>query len=595
MTTREKLQALRRLMKRHRLDAYYVPSVDPHQSEYVPACWQRRAWLSGFTGSAGDLLVTARWAGLWTDSRYFLQAEQQLAGSGITLMRIGVPGVPSLEEHAGDVLRRGQVLGVDPQVMSLAAAERFEQALAARGVSVRYLARNLVDELWRDRPEPSAAPLRLHGTRFSGEGTARKLARVREAVRSAGARAHVLGALDAIAWLFNVRSRDIAYTPVAIAYAIVTMRGATLYVDPRKVTAAVRRGLARSVTLKPYTAVADDLRRLGRRGRPVLLDPATTNRWVADLLGDCPLVRRPSPVMAMKAVKNRVQQAGIRAAHVRDGVAMVKFLRWLEEAVPAGGVTELSAAARLAELRAEQEHFQDLSFETISAYGPHGAIVHYGPTPESDARLRPRGVYLIDSGGQYLDGTTDITRTVALGPVSARARRMFTLVLKGHINLARTPFPQGTSGQRLEMLARQALLLHGVNYGHGTGHGVGHYLGVHEGPMSISPRDVQNVPLAPGQLLSIEPGHYEAGKFGIRIENLCFVVEDERHSTPELAWYRWDPVTLCPIDLAMVVPEMLDPAERRWLNDYHRRVYRELAPHLDRAHRAWLRRATRAV
>ena len=476
MTTREKLQALRRLMRRHKLDAYYVPSVDPHQSEYVPACWQRRAWLSGFTGSAGDLLVTARWAGLWTDSRYFLQAEQQLAGSGITLMKLGLPGTPSLVEHAGRLLRKGQVLGVDPQVFSLEAADRFTAALAERGIKVRYVTRNLVDALWEDRPEPSPAPIRPHGTRFSGESTAHKLRRVREAVRAAGAKAHVLGALDAIAWLFNIRSRDIAYTPVAIAYAVVTMRDAVLYTDPRKVTPAVRRALGRHVKIRPYAEVADGLRRLARQGQPVLVDPATTNRWVADLLRGCELVRAESPVMAMKAVKNPVQQRGIRAAHVRDGVAMVQFLRWLEEAVPAGGVTEISAAERLAAFRAGQEHFQDLSFATISAYGPHGAIVHYDPTPETDVPLRPRGVYLIDSGGQYLDGTTDITRTVALGPVSRHARKMFTLVLKGHINLARTPFPQGTSGQRLEMLARQPLLLDGVNYGHGTGHGVGHYL-----------------------------------------------------------------------------------------------------------------------
>ncbi|MBU0741522.1 aminopeptidase P family protein [bacterium] len=595
MQNRQKLPALRALMKKHGADAYYVPSVDPHQSEYVPACWQRRVWLSGFTGSAGDLLVTARKAGLWTDSRYFLQAEAQLAGSGIELFRIGLPGVPTLLAHACRVLKKGQTLAVDPQVMSLDAADSFAGALSERGIEVKYLARNLGDALWTGRPAPSDAPVKLHGPRYSGESTACKLDRLRAAMKEHGARAHVIGALDVIAWLFNIRSRDIEFTPVVIAYAIVTERGATLYLDQRKVGKSVRKGLGRSVRIKSYEAVADDLRALGRRKLPVLVDPATTSKWVCDLLKSCDLVRATSPIVAMKAIKNEVQMGGIRAAHVRDGAAMVKFLGWLETAVPSGGVTEISASDRLTEFRAEQPGFQDNSFGPISGYAAHGAIVHYSATPESDVPLKPRGVYLIDSGAQYLDGTTDITRTVALGPVPRRAKTMFTLVLKGNINITRTPFPQGLSGQRLEILARQALLLHGQNYGHGTGHGVGHYLGVHEGPMSVSPRDTANVPLAPGQLLSIEPGHYEAGKFGIRIENLCLVVPDPKHTTEETAWYRWEPVTLCPIDLSMIDKDLLDPVEVDWLNAYHKRVYKKLAPLLDGSHRKWLKRATRSI
>ena len=595
MLTREKLAALRRLMKSHKIDAYYVPSVDPHQSEYVPACWQRRAWLSGFTGSAGDLLVTARKAWLWTDSRYFLQAGAQLAGSGIELMKMGVPGVPALLQTVARNLKTGQALGVDPRVMSLAAADAFATALETGGAKIKYLPRNLVDEIWSDRPAPSDAPVKLHGPRYSGEATASKLKRLRAALKTAGARAHVIGALDVIAWLFNVRSRDIEFTPVVIAYAVVTERGATLYCDPAKVSPSVRRGLSRHVKVKPYEAVADDLRALAKRKQPVLVDPATTNKWVRDLLEGCPLVEAASPVVAMKAVKNKVQMQGFRDCHVRDGAAMVKFLRWLETAVPAGGVDEISATDRLTAFRAEQPGYQDNSFGPISGYAAHGAIVHYSATPETAAALKPRGVYLIDSGGQYLDGTTDITRTVALGPVSKRARTMFTLVLKGNINITRTPIPQGMSGQRLEILARQPLMLHGANYGHGTGHGVGHYLGVHEGPMSVSPRDTANVPLEPGHFLSIEPGHYEAGKFGIRIENLCLVVPDEKLSTDEVAWYKWEPVTMCPIDLKMIDKSLLSPEEKAWLNDYHKTVYRRVGPLLDTAHRKWLRNATRAI
>jgi Xaa-Pro aminopeptidase len=595
MQTREKLAALRALMKKSRLDAYYIPSVDPHQSEYVPACWQRRGWLSGFDGSAGDLLVTARWAGLWTDSRYFLQAEMQLADSGFDLMRIGDPDVTSLEAHAAGMMRRGQVLGIDPRVMSIAKAAGFEKALSAKGVKVKYLARNLVDTLWDDQPKPSPAPVVTHSRRYAGESAASKLKRLRAKMADLGAKAHVIGALDVIAWLFNIRSQDIDHTPVAISYAVVTGRDATLFVDPAKVTPALRKALRGVIKLKPYGDIADRLRQLAARRQSVLIDPSTTNQWIVGLLKGATLIHEESPVVAMKAIKNATAIKGTKSAHVRDGAAMVKFLKWLEEAVPAGGVTEISAAEKLSSFRAEQPLFKDTSFATISGYAGNGAIIHYSATPETSAKLKPRGIYLVDSGGQYLDGTTDITRTVPLGPFPKRAGKMFTLVLKGVIALTATPFPAGMSGQRLEILARQALMCHGVNYGHGTGHGVGHYLGVHEGPMSIGPRDVANVPLEPGQLMSNEPGHYEAGKFGIRIENLGFVVRDEKLSGPGGEWLTWDVVTLCPISLELVDRDLMAPDEIKWLNGYHKRVYRELSPLLDGGHKKWLKKATRAI
>ncbi len=593
MKTREKIAALRALMRKQKLDAYYVPSVDPHQSEYLPDCWKRRQWLSGFTGSAGDLLVTARKAGLWTDGRYFLQADLELKGSGITLMKLGVPGVPALVDWAARELKKGQVLGVDPQVMSVAAAEQFADKLGAKGIRVRYLAQNLVDQLWKDRPARSLAPIKAHGVQYSGENTASKLKRLRAVLRQRGAKAHVLGALDAIAWLFNIRSDDIAYTPVAIAYAVVTERGATIFTDPRKVGKAVRKGLSRSARFAPYEELPRALRELRRKKQPVLIDPAVTNRWVLDLLQGCPIVQAPSPVFAMKAVKNATQIKGITAAHVRDGVAMVKFLRWLEREVRLGKVTELSAARRLDAFRAEDPKFVDCSFDTISGYAGNGAIIHYTVSEESSKRLRPRGLYLIDSGGQYPDGTTDITRTVTLGKPTRREREMFTRVLKGMIAIFTTPFPGGTTGQRQELHARKPLWEAGANYNHGTGHGVGQFLGVHEGPCSM--KDVPTVPLEPGMLMSVEPGHYEAGRFGIRIENLGFVVEDLKLSNAQQPWYRFASVTLCPIDLKLVDRKLLNPAEREWLNAYHQEVYRSLRRHVDVLHRTWLRRATRAI
>jgi Xaa-Pro aminopeptidase len=594
MNASEKVAALRRLMKKHKIDAYYVPSADPHQSEYLPEAWKFRAWLSGFTGSMGELVVGARKAGLWTDGRYFLQAEKELPGSGIDLMRLGEPGTPEMTAWVGAQLKKGQAIGMDPSVVSVSAAATFEEAMSARGLKVKFVTPNLVAELWEDRPEQVLAPMVNHPAKFAGETTASKLARVRTAMKEAGVKAHVIGALDQVAWLFNVRSKDIAYTPVVTAYAVVTDRAATLYVDGRKVGKGIVKTLKPGVRVKEYEAVWDDLKALaGRKGMSVLIDPATTNRRVADALRGAALVSGASPVTAMKAVKNAIQIAGITEAHRRDGVAMVKFLKWLEAAVPAGGVTELSAAARLAGFRAEGEGFQDLSFTTISGYAANGAIIHYSADEESNARLKPRGLYLIDSGGQYPEGTTDITRTVPLGKPTRRQIECYTRVLMGTIDCTIIPFPAGTTGQRQEMFARRALWMIGEDYAHGTGHGVGQYLGVHEGPHSL--KNLVSPPFVEGNLMSIEPGHYEAGKFGIRIENLAFVIKDLERSTETRTWYTFEPVTLCPINTDLVDPGLMSGEQIAWLNDYHKRVYRELAPRLDRAHKAWLKKATRAI
>ncbi len=593
MMTRAKVAALRALMKKNKIAAYYIPSVDPHQSEYLPECWKRRHWLSGFTGSAGDLVIGLRKAGLWTDGRYYLQAADELAGSGISLMKMGRPETPEMPDWVIGQLKRGQALGVDPSVISVAAAERFEQALTDKGIKVKYVARNLVDQLWTDRPEPCLDPIKLHSSRYAGETVTSKLKRVREAMRGQRTKVHVIGALDAIAWLLNIRSKDIEYTPVVISYVVVTDRTATLYVDPRKVNKAVERALAKKVKIKPYDALAADLKALGRKKPRVWIDPVFTNRRVVDLLKGSSYHLAASPITAMKAVKNETQLGGFAAAHVRDGVAMVKFLKWLGNAVRKGGVTELSAARRLYEYRAEDPLFTDCSFETISGYAGNGAIIHYAADEKSDTKLKPRGLYLIDSGGQYPDGTTDITRTVALGKPTAKAKEYFTRVLAGTIACTITPFPAGTTGQRHEMFARQALWMIGKDYAHGTGHGVGQYLGVHEGPHSL--KNLVTPPLVAGNIMSIEPGHYEARRFGIRIENLAYVAKDGKLSSDELTWLRFHTLTLCPIDRRLIDRKFLTGEQRNWLNRYHAQVYRKLNRFLDREHKVWLRRATKAI
>ena len=593
MTAREKVAALRQLMKKHKVDAYYVPSADPHLSEYLPEAWKHRAWLSGFTGSMGELMVGARKAGLWTDGRYFLQASLELPGSGIDLQKLGEPGTPDMPTWVASQLRKGQALGMDPGVVSVAMAETFERALAPRGIKVKFVTPNLVSSIWTDQPGMSLDPITVHSTTYAGESVAKKLDRVRTAMKATGCRALVVAALDQVAWLLNIRSADILYTPVVNAYVVVTDRGASLYVDGRKMTPAVAKALKGQAKVKDYDAVWDDLKALGGRGLAVWIDPACTTRRIVDSLKGAVLYRASSPITAMKSAKNNTQIKHIAAAHVTDGVAMVKFLEWLEGAVPAGGVTELSASARLRECRAEGKGFKDESFATISGYAANGAIIHYSADEQSSAALKPRGVYLIDSGGQYAGGTTDITRTVALGKPTRRQIQCYTSVLMGTIDCTRIPFPAGTTGQRHEMFARRALWMIGEDYAHGTGHGVGQYLGVHEGPHSL--KNLASPPFAPGNLMSIEPGHYESGGFGIRIENLAYVAVDEKLSTGDRTWYRFETVTLCPIDTTLVDTGMMEPAQVAWLNAYHKRVYRELAPHLDAVRKRWLRAKTAAV
>ncbi len=593
---KERLASLRELMKDNKIDAYLVPSTDAHQSEYLPALWQRRQWISGFDGSAGDVVVTMNKAGLWTDSRYFLQAEKQLSGTTIDLYKIGVQGAPTIKDFLRNELKGGQYLGIDPRLVSHSEISSLIASLAAKKIGLKFIENNLIDEIWKDRPEMPLEKIMVWPIKYAGEPVESKLNRIREKMNAEDATAHVLTMLDAIAWTFNIRSKDVDFNPVVIAYAIITKSSAKLFVHPAKVNDELKGYLKGVAEIYDYNLFRDHLVNLAKGKEKVWLDGGTVNQWVVNLLEkDCELFYRDSPVTLFKARKNETELAGFKACHERDGIAMVKFLHWLGKAVPAGGVTEITAADRLEKFRAEDKLFQGLSFETISGYKEHGAIVHYSSTPETDVELKPEGIYLIDSGGQYLDGTTDITRTVALGKPTDEQKNRFTRVLKGHIDLSLTSFPGGTTGIQLDTIARKSLWDVGLNYGHGTGHGVGAYLGVHEGPHAISYYRGIGVPLESGMIVSNEPGYYKAGEYGIRIENLVNVVRDDEKSNNDFEFFKFDCPTLCPIDLNLVELSLLDKDEKEYLNGYHARVRKVLSPNLNEEQRLWLDNATCAL
>jgi Xaa-Pro aminopeptidase len=588
MEVSERVAALRKLMEREGIQAYLVPSTDAHSSEYLPECFKRRQWISGFTGSAGDVAITTEKGGLWTDGRYFLQAEEQLKGSGIGLFKMGMEDVPKLEEWVAKELKEGEKLGIDPKLISNDSAGKLSKTLKERGVKLEYISQNLVDELWEDQPPPSKAPIKVLPTEYTGKSIEEKLGRVREKMKEHLCSAHVLASLDTIAWLFNIRGSDIDFNPLVISYAVVTMEEAHLFVDQIKVTDEVKEHFGDIVKLHPYDDIEGYLKELGSSGKKVWISPKTTNKWIMISLGkDIDVHFERSPVTDIKSMKNETELQGFRDCLVVDGIAMVKFIKWLEENVPKGGVTEISAADVLEEYRKQGDKFVGLSFPTISGYGEHGAIIHYDPTPETDVEIKPEGILLVDSGAQYLNGTTDITRTFTMGEPTDEQKEMFTRVLKGHIDLALLRFPKGFSGKQIELPARKSLWDAGKNYNHGTGHGIGHYLNVHEGPMGITPRDI-GVPLAAGNVLSNEPGYYKAGEYGIRIENLMVVQSDEELSSEEFQFLRFETLTLCPIDLRLVEPSLLDEKERKWLNEYHSLVYEKLSALLSPEEREWL-------
>jgi Xaa-Pro aminopeptidase len=588
MSVPARLASLRALMAERDLAAWIVPSADAHQSEYVSENWLRRGFVSGFDGSAGTAVILGEKAGLWTDGRYFLQAAEQLEGSGIELMKMGEAGVSSLEAWLGEQLSEGARVGVNAAVFSVKGYGDLAKALESSGLELVPLAEDLVDLVWgADQPPMPDAPVRVHGPEVAGETVAEKLGRIALRMEKQGADAMLVCALDEIAWCFNLRGADIAFNPVFIAWALFEGGKATLFTGLDRLEPGVREALPPGVELAPYEAIDAACERLGAAGAKVWLDPAVASKRLAVLLeaSGATLHLATGPVPAWKAVKNPTEIAGMRAAHVRDGVAMVRFLRWLEGAVPAGGVTEISAAEQLEAFRALGDAFVGSSFGTIAGYAGHGAIVHYSATPESSADVKADGIFLVDSGGQYLDGTTDITRTIAMGPPTQEQRRAYTAVLRGHLQLRGARFKAGTDGYQLDVLARAPLWDYFLDYAHGTGHGVGAALCVHEGPFSVSLRK-NMTPLQPGHILSNEPGYYKAGEFGIRIENLVLVTKlaENEHGV----FLGFEDLTLCPYDRRLVDEALLSDGEKAQINAYHARVLDTLAPHLDGPELAWL-------
>ena len=590
-TIAARLAALRDEMRREHLSAFIFPSSDPHNSEYVPPRWEGRKWISGFDGSAGTAVVTLHSAALWTDSRYFLAAEQQLAGTEFQLMRERMEGTPSIAQWIAAELSDADSteIGVDGMCMTYADVSDLKTELKHNGGITVRTNLDILDRVWTDRPSVPLNPVRIQPMEYAGESCRDKLGRIRSSLLRRGAGGMLMTQLDDIAWTLNLRGTDVHCTPVFVAWLIVAEEVAVLYIKDEKLSPEVIDYLhAEGVAIDDYDNIIDALNSYD--GYTLLIDPATTNYTLSQLRGNFNLVSAPSPVPEMKAVKNEVECNGFRNAMLRDGVAMVKFLKWLEEAVPRGGETELSVSAKLRQLRAEQPLFMDESFDTIAGYEEHGAIVHYEPSPESDVALRPEGFLLLDSGAQYLDGTTDITRTIQLGAVTDLHRRVYTLVLKGHLSLQNLCFPRGAAGTQLDAVARVAMWRDGMNFMHGTGHGVGSYLSVHEGPHQIR-QEYRPAPMLEGMTVTDEPGLYLAGKFGVRIENTLLTVP---YLTTEFGRFlRFEPLTLCPIDTRPIVVDMLSAEELAVLNAYHQMVYERLSPMLDAEHRAWLAAKTR--
>lgn len=589
----QRLESLREVMKREHLAAFIFPSTDAHQSEYVADHWMGRAWISGFDGSAGTAVVTMHSAALWTDSRYFLAAEEQLKGTGFQLMKLKIPGTLSIAEWLGKELQDvdSPEVGLDGWVNSYSSTSGLIADLRkAGGITVRTNFDPL-EEIWKDRPSIPLKPVEIQPMEFAGEDVSSKIKRIRLALRAQHADGMLVSALDDIAWTLNLRGTDVHCVPVFVSYLLIASDKVSLFVDEAKVSSEIRAYLeSNGVSIYKYNKVEEGLKAYSEYN--ILLDGNETSYYLWKAVRCQEIVQASSPIPAMKAVKNESEIAGYRSAMLKDGVAMVKFLKWLLPAVEAGGETEISIDKKLTALRAEQKLFRDISFDTIAGYQAHGAIVHYEATPETDIPLKPEGLLLLDSGAQYQDGTTDITRTIALGPITEEMKHIYTLVLKAHIQLELAKFPDGASGTQLDALGRECMWREGFNFLHGTGHGVGSYLSVHEGPHQIR-MEYMPTPLRAGMTLTDEPGLYLAGKFGVRIENT--VLLSDYMKTEFGKFLQIEPLTLCPIDTAPIDLAKLMPEELAWLNEYHAKVYAELAPYLDEEEKKWLENATKAI
>lgn len=588
-----RLARLRELMKREHLSAFIFPSTDAHQSEYVADHWRGREWISGFNGSAGTAVVTMKSAALWTDSRYFLAAEEQLEDTEYQLMRQKMEGTPTIAEWLGKELQDVQSpeVGLDGMVNSYNYVKDLSCSLRKLGGITLRTNLDPLEQIWENRPSLPANPVEIQPLEYAGETLASKVVRIRKSLRELHADGMLVSALDDIAWTLNLRGTDVHCNPVFVSYLLIESDKVSLFVDDNKLSPEVKQYLQdNQVSLYNYNKVEKCLESYSEYN--ILLDGDETSYYLWKTVKCQEIVAAASPIPAMKAVKNEAEIEGYRSAMLKDGVAMVKFLKWLKPAVEAGGQTEISIDEKLTSLRAEQKLFRDISFDTIAGYAQHGAIVHYEATPETDVVLKPEGLILIDSGAQYQDGTTDITRTIALGAVSEEMKHIYTLVLKAHIQLELVKFPDGASGTQLDAVGRECMWREGYNFLHGTGHGVGSYLCVHEGPHQIR-MEWMPTPLRAGMTLTDEPGLYLAGKFGVRIENTVLI--SDYMSTEFGKFLQIEPLTLCPIDTTPIDVDMLLPEEIDWLNAYHHSVYEKLSPFLDEEEKIWLENATKPI
>ena len=590
---REELLALRRAMAEAGVDVYIVPTDDFHGSEYTGAYFHCRAWLTGFTGSAGTAVVTKDWAGLWTDGRYFLQAADQLAGSGFTLMKQREKGVPEIPEWLEKNLEEGMVLGFDGRSMTSGNGKRYTAVAEKKGATVRFDL-DLVGLCWAGRPPMSEAPVWALPEENAGRSRSEKIAALRAAIKKEGADAHLLCSLDDLAWLLNIRGDDVPCCPVVLADAYITDEAFILFIDERKFSPALRSALeAEGICFRPYLSLYDFLPTVPA-GTKLLLSPDKANYAILKgLPAGVTVLEKEDPTLIPKAAKNPAEQDGERLAHIKDGAALTRFMKWLREHVGREPITEISAAKKLLEFRAEMPGFLGESFDPIMGYGPHGAIVHYKAEPETDAALQAEGFFLCDTGGHYREGTTDVTRTFVLGPITEEMKYHYTLVLKGHLGLGAAVFPRGICGLQIDYAARRPLWEAGLNYNHGTGHGVGHILNVHEGPQRINSNyqkaRTEGEIFLPGMVTSDEPGLYFEGKYGIRLENLMLCVEKQK--TDFGSFLGFEMLTMCPFEREAILPELLSEAERKALNDYHETVYKKLSPYYNEEERLWLKEA----
>ena len=588
---KQRVDSLRAILRNEGIQAFIIPSTDPHMSEYVAPHWQSREWISGFTGSAGTVVVTLDDAGLWTDSRYFLQAAEQLKDSGIALYKEMLPETPSIPSFLKSKLHDGDCVGIDGSVFSTAEAHALKNDLAQAGISFKSIA-DPMNQLWSGRPSMPDAPVFIHEMQYAGKSIEEKLSAIRQEMAQNNVESILISALDEIAWTLNLRGNDVHCNPVFISYLFITSTDVHLFIQPNKLTQEVADYLhASAIQTHDYAEIGTFLRTLTAKN--ILLNPQKTNYALYTAINPaCNICEGASPITLLKSIRNEQEIAGIHNAMTRDGIALVKFLKWLEEAVPQGNQSEISVDKKLHQLRAEQPLYMGESFDTIAGYKAHGAIVHYEATPESDAKLAPEGFLLLDSGAQYLDGTTDITRTIALGELTEEEKEDYTLILKGHINLAMAVFPEGTRGAQLDALARIPIWKRGMNYLHGTGHGIGHFLNVHEGPQSIRMNE-NPITLRPGMLTSNEPGVYKTGSHGIRIENLILTTVASEGMYGR--YLQFETVTLCPICKKGIIKSLLNAEEIEWFNHYHLTVFNTLSPYLNKEEKNWLQQACEAI